>query len=295
MFGYHGAMRASAILAVVLASFILVPLASAQPMTGERWIRGRPHRITGDFTWSYSEGRLEPAISPGFWMRFRLVDDGHRYSATAFVLDLDIQHRAIGIAGALDSFRVGNPFIGLRMGARNPEWVARGGIGSAPPLTNAFADGLPDQAAYAAGTALWGGWAPWLFWDQAVPLVFYGDFEYHHRWFQVGGDVAFAAMFGVPESGASGNTEFVFQTGFFFAFTPIEEVAFGVRGQFVFASDWPAAGGDELQYAMALPFFRVQLEPVYFELRLNLNFDRPFGLAFDDGVWAMAFLVGGQF
>jgi hypothetical protein len=267
-------------------------------MTGERWVPGRPHRLIGEFSFHYSENNFAPAISPGIYARFRLID-GSRHARTAFIMDLDIAARSIGIAGASSSFRVGNPYIGIRMGARGRHWVARGGIGSAPPLTNAFADGPGDARAYFAGEALLGGWDLWLISDENVPLVFRGDFEYHHRWFTIGGDTAFAAIFPVTRDAPARNTQGVFQTGFFFGFTPIDEIAIGLRAQFVFASRWRAIGDvDDAQYAMLLPFFRVALEPVFFELRFLVNFGDAFGFVprgSVDPVWAFSFWVGGQF
>jgi hypothetical protein len=44
-----------------------------------------------------------------------------------------------------------------------------------------------------------------------------------------------------------------------------------------------------------LPFFRVQLEPAFFEARLTMNLDNPYGFAFDDGVWAISLTAGGRF
>jgi hypothetical protein len=254
--------------ALVLSSLGWSAAASAQPWTGERWVRGRAHRVEG-------EGALfvrgdTYAFSPGLHARFRLVDE-HPLARDAFIVDLDLAWRGIGIAGQSDSFRLGNPYVGLRLGHRDTNWVARGGIGTTAPVTNVFSDGPDDHRAYQLGQAVHGGWDAWLLEPEIQPLILRGDFEIHDRWVIGGFDAALAVVFPL-RNGGGGDTELAFQTGGF-------------------------GGVDELQLAL-IPFFRVDLEPVLFELRLFMNLDRPFGFAFEDralSVWSASLTVGGRF
>jgi hypothetical protein len=266
----------------------------AQPHTGERWVRGRPHRMWGDA--SFFAENDQWGFSPSFGARIRAVD-GHVLAQEAFILDVDIAWRSIGASGAFDSFRVGNPYGGLRFGVRSRDWVARGGVGSTVPVTNAFRDGTEDHLAYALGQALWGGWSGWLLEPNIQPLILRGDFELHGEYFQVGFDAFFAVIFPF-ERPLRNNTEYAFQTGGFGAWTPIPEIALGARLQIFFASDWIVgfAGRDEAQVAL-LPFFRIQLEPAFIEFRLTMNLDDPYGFAFNgtNGVWAASVAAGGRF
>lgn len=281
-------------IAVVLGA--LCAPAAAQPWTGERWVRGRPHRLEGEAAFfGRDEGPYEQwAFSPGLRGRFRVVDD-HALSRDAFIMDVDVAWRHVGIWGQADSYRAGNPYVGVRFGWRDTIWIARGGIGTTAPLTNAFDDGPEDVAAYQIGQGMHGVYDAWLLEPEIQPLIFRGDFEIHGQYVIGGFDAAFAAVFPLRKNGG-GDTQLLFQTGGFIGFTPIPELAMGVRFQMVFASNWYRGFGgvDEAQLAL-IPFFRVDLMPVFFELRLVMNLDEPYGWAFDDGVWAVALSVGGRF
>lgn len=267
----------------------------AQPHTGERWVRGRPHRIWGDA--SFFANNNQWAFSPSFGARIRAVD-GHVLAQEAFIMDVDIAVRAIGASGAADSFRVGNPYAGLRFGVRNRTWVARGGVGSTVPVTNAFRDGPEDYTAYALGQAMWGGWSGWLLEPRIQPLILRGDFELHGEYFQVGFDAFFGIVFSYDDRFLRQATDYAFQTGGFGAWTPIPEIALGARIQIFFASDWIVGfgGRDEAQVAL-LPFFRLQFEPAFVEFRLTMNLDDPYGFAFNgtNGIWAASVTAGGRF
>ncbi|HJL18530.1 MAG TPA: hypothetical protein RMH99_22915 [Sandaracinaceae bacterium LLY-WYZ-13_1] len=276
--------------------------AGAQPWTGERWVRGRAHRVGGSAAFFGREGGnlIDPgngeqwAFSPSFEGRFRLVDE-NAFHRDAFILDLDVAWRSVGAWGDADSFRVGNPYVGLRLGWRAPRWRLRFGAGTTAPLSNAFEDGGADRRAWQLGQALHGAWDPWLLEPEVQPLVLRGDFELHGRYFQVGFDASLGVVFPLRRAGG-GDTEYVFQTGAFGAATPIPELALGGRFQLVFASDWRVGfgGDDEAQLAL-IPFVRVQLEPAFFELALVMNLDDPYGFAFDDGVYAVLLKAGGRF
>lgn len=276
--------------------------AEAQPWTGERWVRGRAHRIGGSLALFGREGGAlfragnarQWAFSPSFAARFRLVDE-HPMNRDAFIVDLDLAWRSVGAWGAADSFRIGNPYAGLRLGWRDRRWQLRFGAGTTAPVSNAFEDDPAGRRAWQLGQALHGAWDPWLLEPEVQPLVLRGDFELHGRHFQFGFDAAFAAVFPLRNAGG-GNTEYVFQTGVFGAATPIPELAFGGRFHIVFASDWRVGFGgvDEAQLAL-IPFFRVQLVPAFFELSLVMNLDHPYGFAFDDGVYAVMVSAGGRF
>ena len=276
--------------------------AAAQPWTGERWVRGRAHRIDGSASFFGRDGGALPfggngeqwAFSPSLRGRFRIVDE-HPMNRDAFIIDLDIAFRSVGIWGANDSFRLGNPYAGLRLGWREPEWRLRFGAGTTVPVTNAFDDGAEDAWAYAYGQALHGMWDPWLLEPQIQPIVLRGDFEIHGRYFQFGFDAGLGVVFPIRRAGG-GNTEVVFQTGVFGAGVPIPELAIGGRFQMVFATDWwhGFRDRDEAQLAL-IPFFRVQLEPAFVEFSLLMNLDHPWGFAFDGGVWAVNVTAGGRF
>lgn len=292
-----GAMRSRVgwSVAVVLTILAAGAPAEAQPWTGERWVRGRPHRVEGDAAFFRRDGGAEQwAFSPGIRARIRAVDE-HPLSRDAFILDVDLAWRSVAAWGAADSFRVGNPYLGVRFGWRDTIWVARGGVGTTAPLTNAFDDGPGDHAAYRLGQAVLGMWDPWLLEPEIQPLVVRGDFEIHSQYVLGGFEAALGTIFPLRRAGG-GNTEWVFQTGAFGAFTPIPEIAIGLRFQMVFATNWRVgfAGVDDAQLAL-IPFFRVDLEPAFFELRLLMNLDEPHGWAFDDGVWAVSLTAGGRF
>lgn len=276
--------------------------AAAQPWTGERWVRGRAHRIGGSAAFFGREGGglvgrgngEQWAFSPSFAARFRLVDE-HPMNRDAFIVDLDVAWRSVGVWGDADSFRVGNPYVGLRLGWRERRWRLRFGAGTTAPFSNAFDDDAEGRRAWQLGQALHGAYDPWLLEPEIQPLVLRGDFELHGRYFQVGFDAAFGVVFPLRNDGG-GDTELVFQTGAFGAVTPIPELAFGGRFQLVFASDWRVGfgGADEAQLAL-IPYFRVQLEPAFFELSLVMNLDDPYGFAFDAGVFAARISAGGRF
>ncbi len=286
----HGLARA-----VALSSFVLTALASAsadaQIWTGERWVRGRPHRLEGDGALFVRGDTI--AFSPGIFGRFRLVD-GHAIAQQAFIMDLDVAWRAIGVAGPNDAFRVGNPYLGLRFGLRDTVFVARGGIGTTAPVTNAFDDGPDDLAGYRIGQAMYGAWDAWLLEPRIQPLIVRGDFEIHDQYVIGGFDAALGVVFPVFDRA---STEVAFQTGAFGAFTPIPELAIGARFQIFFATDWRVGFGgvDEAQLSL-IPFIRLDLEGFFLELRLLMNLDDPYGFAFDDtGIYAVSLSAGGRF
>lgn len=283
-----------------LGAFVLVALAVssvpadalAQPWTGERWVRGRPHRISGEAAFYVRDDQI--AFSPSVAARFRLFDD-NAFDRDSFMVDLDLAWRAIGIAGPADSFRAGNPFAGIRFGWREPTWRLRVGAGTTAPLTNAYRDGSDDYVAYGLGQALHGGWDGWLLEPEIQPLIIRADFELHGQWFEVGVDAAFGAAFPV-RNGGGGNTEVALESGVFVAVTPIPELALGGRFQFWFATDWRGFGGvDEAQLSIIPIFIRLELERFFAEARLLVNLDEPYGFAFDDGVWTSSLILGGRF
>lgn len=282
---------------VALALVLGASAAAEAQWTGERWVRGRPHRFEGSGAGfvTGTGGDDQWAFSPALQARFRVVDD-HPFDRDAFIVDLDIAARGIGVAGPFDSFRPGNPYVGLRLGWREPSWVVRGGIGTTAPITNAFDDGLSDLVAYRVGQAMYGGEEAWLLEPEIQPLVLRGDFEIHSQYVMGGFDAALGVIFPLRRAGG-GDTELAFQTGAFGAFTPIPELAIGMRLALFFATDWRIGFGgvDELQLALT-PFVRVDLLPAFIELRLVMNLDRPNGFAFDPGgIWALALSVGGRF
>lgn len=282
-----------AALVLSLSTLLAAAPGFAQPHTGERWVRGRPHRMWGDA--SFYARRDQWAFSPSFGARIRAVD-GHVLAQEAFILDVDLAWRAIAASGAADSFRIGNPYAGLRFGVRHGIWVARGGIGSTVPITNGFRDGAEDYAAYSLGQGLWGGWSGWLLEPDIQPLILRGDFELHGDNFQIGFDAFFAVIFPF-ERPIRNNTEYAFQTGGFGAWVPIPEIALGARLQVFFATNWIVGFGDRDEAQLALlPFFRLQFEPAFVEFRLTMNLDEPFGFAFDNnGMWAVSVAAGGRF
>ena len=291
--------RLTGLLALLAALSAAAP-AQAQPWTGERWVRGRGHRLAGELG-LYTRNELfargdQWAVTPNFRGRVRLVD-GQVLSREAFLVDLEFAWRAVGISGPADSFRVGNPYVGVMLGWRAPTWRFRAGAGTTAPLTNAFEDGPEDYVAYALGQAMHGGWDAWLLEPEIQPLVLRADFELHGDHFQFGGDVALGVAFPVRRAGLGGDPEVAFQTGVFGAGLPIPELAIGARMQVFFATNWRVGFGgvDEAQLAL-IPFIRMQLEPMFVELRLLMNLDDPYGFAFDNnGVWAVSVLVGGRF
>ena len=279
-----------ALFTVVLGALAAAP-AAAQIWTGERWVRGRPHRVEGDGA-LYVNGNTV-AFSPSVFGRFRLVDS-HRFARTAFIMDFDLAWRGIAVAGPHDSFRVGNPYVGLRLGARGPNWVARGGLGTTAPLTNAFHDGADDLRAYQLGQGMYGAWDAWLLEPGIQPLVMRGDFEIHSRYVIGGFDAALGVIF---PAFTRHTSEFAFQTGAFGAITPIPELAIGARLALFFATDWAVGFGgvDEAQLSL-IPFVRLDLVPFFLEARLLMNLDHPFGFAFDPGgVYAISVSAGGRF
>lgn len=292
-------VRGGVAITALAASVLSVTEAQAQPWTGERWVRGRPHRVEG-------EGALfvrndQWVFSPSIAARFRVIDE-HDFAREAFIMDVDLAARGVGIAGPADSFRVGNPYLGVRFGYRHPLFVAHGGVGSTVPLTNAFDDGADDWQAYRLGQAVHGAWDAWLMEPEIQPLIVRGDLEMHGDYGYFGFDAAFAVIFPIRDSSPNGGTEWAFQTGAYGAWTPVPEVALGARVQTFFATDWRVGFGgvDEAQFAL-IPFFRLDFEPVFFEFRLVMNLDDPFGFAFDDSadpagaVWATTLTVGARF
>lgn len=300
-----GAMRSEELVkyalafAVLASSAFLTTVSEAQPWTGERIVPGRPHRIEGDGA-LYARNE-QWVFSPSLRARLRAIEDRRR-RREGFILDVDLAARAVGIAGPADSFRLGNPYVGVRFGYRHPVFVARGGIGTTAPLTNAFDDGPEDHYAYRLGQAVHGMHDAWLLEPEIQPLVFRGDFELHGRHGYFGFDAAVAAIFPVRDTGPNGNTEVVFQTGAYAAWTPVDVIALGVRLSVFFATNWRVGfwNEDEAQLSM-IPFFRLDLVPAFFEIRLVMNLDDPYGFAFDDtpyptdAVWAVTLTAGGRF
>jgi hypothetical protein len=293
---YAARVRKAAALAILVACWSAP--AAAQPWTGERIVRERSNRVEGDVAFFGNDPTY--VISPSFRARLRAVDD-HWIDPEAFIVDIDLAWRSVGALGTPDpnddSYRVGNPYIGVRLGYRKDIWIARGGLGSTVPVTNAFEDGPEDNAAYAYGQAMHGMWDPWLLEPQIQPVIARGDFEIHGDYGYGGLDAAFAVAFPLRRDG-TGNTEVVFETGAFGGWTPFPELAIGARAQFVYASDWPVgfSGVDEAQFSV-IPFIRIDPDSCFFDFRLVLNLDYPWGFSFIDnpGVWAVEVNAGARF
>ncbi len=279
--------------------------AFAQPSTGEAATRPGGHRISGELDFFHEGAGMMgfAVLSPAFYGRFRLVDGRHGLDAEsgagAFVLDLDVKWRGVGLAGNNEgSFRMGNPYVGARAGIDSNAFTARAGVGVTLPVTNLYDDGSTDFGAYGYGAALHGVWESWLLLPQTFAFVVPVDVQFRTSVFTVGADAAFAVLASVPKMGPSSDPYISLQLGGYGAFIPIPLLAVGLRFQAVLLSNTGGRGlgsGDE-GYLALVPFARLNLDGGFLEARLYMNLDDPFGFAFDTGkVWSLSISGGADF
>ncbi len=288
---------------LAVACCFVSTVAVAQPSTGEAPTRPGQHRVSGEFDFYHSGVYSSAFLGPAVYARFRLYDARAGLAVLSgeggFVVDLDAAWRGVGLVGDVSEFRMGNPFVGLRIGTDGEAFTARGGLGVTLPLTNAYDDtGFDVLALYLVGIGTHGVWDLELVTPQTVALMLTGDAQLRSSMFMAGGDAGFTTLFSVPRDGPAGDPDLVLKLGVYGAVTPIPQLAVGLRFQMVTLINTGGAGarsGEEGYLALA-PFVRVLLGPAFAELRLWMNLDDPYGFAFDDGkVWSLAFSGGINF
>lgn len=274
----------------------------AQASTGELRDELDRHRIAAELGLFYTDDDdswlvgLQPAVHA----QVGLLE---QTEALPISVQLDVDLRGAGYdgdgpGGSTSGFRVGNPYLGARVGhdAGEPgsRWRARGGLGLTLPITNLYD---PDGTLFTSlvlGQALTGGWDPWLSSLANMAIVVRGDFEYRHLYFFVGAEAAVGFLLPVEYRGMTGDTVVVPQVGVWAAGRPLEDIALGLRFQAVATVATRAAPGSSGTegYTALVPFVRAELGPGFIETRLVINLDDPFGFAFDDGgLWG--WYIGG--
>lgn len=293
--------------------------AHAQASTGERsWDESAGHRLTleqglafrGGARASGGMGLFCESSFPGVILP---TDDCPKTEAWADVLQLGARVRVhadglvdepggaivVEVTSALrvianERARTGPLFVGASVGWLERGMSLRGTLGMGIPVFAAF-DGatapyvtLDDQLLRGA----FGHEGAWLS-DRKLPVMLQIAFEGRHELFFAGADVATSVMVGW------GQWRFASQLGGFAGVQPIDIVAVGARAQVVVegqpeVDDWVVPLPAYLAaHVSIVPFVRLDTRPVFAEVRLLLNLDDSYGIAFDRGaVWSLTATIG---
>ncbi|MBW2463830.1 MAG: hypothetical protein JRH11_19425 [Deltaproteobacteria bacterium] len=288
------------LLPIIVAAAFIAPFvsatAAAQPSTGYSATTPDRHRIAFELDFFHEGNISTAAISPAVYARFRLIDarDGLAVETGegGLVIYLDVDWRGAALVGEAGSFRMGNPYVGASVGIESRSLTVRGSIGLTLPLTNLYDEGFDDVFAYGYALALHGAWDAHLVLPQTLSVPITGEIQFRTPILLLGADGGLIPLFSVPKSGDAGDPVVAIQLGAFAAFTPIPELAAGLRFQVV---GFFGNGGEE-GFVALVPFVRGEVGRGFIEGRFYMNLDDPYGFSFDDGkIWSVSVDAGAEF
>jgi len=182
----------------------------------------------------------------------------------------------------------GNPFFGLSYVVAPHLYRFTLGGGAAVPLARDKQNDMYDGLSYYYARAARGGREGWLYSPNRLPVVVTASLEAHPRaLLLVGADMALALM---PRVVGRGDTlDSITQVGVWAAAFLAESVRLGGR------VDAALIENGQSQLAL-VPFVHLETQSgTLVRAELVANLDKPYGLAFDDGVWGLGVLAGSRF
>lgn len=302
-------LRGWGVVAVLLAAATWLSPGEArafpdEPRSLDEPVHSRAFQVLGDL--ALFAGNIEGdahavLLSPVFQLRFQLAEHWLLDAAWGFSyvkLDTDVNNNP----QTNNSFRSGNPWVGVNYQGVKGQFSYRFGIGVTIPVAS-LPDEIttPDQvaavAAYSLAAAVRGNTMYWLWDPHSVSVIFPLAFERRKpSGFLWGTDFATGVMIACCGSKSARNpnqrNDAVIQMGAMMGYQAVKWLRVGSRFTFVILPKIP----EQRTQVAVEPFLRFGSDNAFGSVGLVINLDNPWGFAFDkDQVWGLRIGGGAAF